>query len=183
MTEKNENTREQIKECLARLSGKMNIEKINIATIVKECGISRTLFYYYYEDMYALIEDLLSDDIEKAISESMRMDDALASIQHYIEKCQGYFPIIRKVLGTKYYEVAHNMVQELNLKYLRLTYADRFDGATPPKDVDFMLELLSDGLTSYAFAHCNDRPFDTKFVSETLHKMLIRARQTQQTAN
>lgn len=51
MPEKNENTKQLIKDTLYELSNEMNIEKINVASLVKACGISRTIFYYYYSDI------------------------------------------------------------------------------------------------------------------------------------
>lgn len=94
MVEKNVNTKQLIRETLFSLSSQMNKEKINIATIIKACGISRTLFYYYYSDMFDLLKDILSTNMEKVMQDCLKIEDGYKSCQYYIMCCTGYFPLM-----------------------------------------------------------------------------------------
>ncbi len=43
-----------------RLLERKPFRKITVRDIVEECGVNRTTFYYYYQDIYAIVEDLAS---------------------------------------------------------------------------------------------------------------------------
>ena len=43
-----------------RLLLKKPFRKVTVRDIVEECGVNRTTFYYYYQDIYAIVEDLIS---------------------------------------------------------------------------------------------------------------------------
>lgn len=38
---------------------RMPLEKITVTALIKACNIGRNTFYYHYEDIYALLDDLL----------------------------------------------------------------------------------------------------------------------------
>ncbi len=51
-------TRQAIMDAFLRLLKKRPFSKITVRDIVEECGVNRTTFYYYYQDIYAIVEDL-----------------------------------------------------------------------------------------------------------------------------
>ncbi|CDC62500.1 putative dihydroxyacetone kinase regulator [Clostridium sp. CAG:448] len=51
-------TRNAIIESFIRLATRNPLEKITVKDIVDACGVNRNTFYYYFQDMYALVEDL-----------------------------------------------------------------------------------------------------------------------------
>lgn len=51
-------TKSSIVESFVRLSARVPVDKITVKDIVDNCGINRNTFYYYFQDMYALIEEL-----------------------------------------------------------------------------------------------------------------------------
>lgn len=42
--------------------------KITVTDIVNRCGINRNTFYYYYQDMFALVDELLKVDLQEILS-------------------------------------------------------------------------------------------------------------------
>ena len=38
---------------------RMPFERITVTALIKECNIGRNTFYYHYEDIYALLDDML----------------------------------------------------------------------------------------------------------------------------
>ncbi|MBQ2718959.1 MAG: TetR family transcriptional regulator [Clostridia bacterium] len=53
-------TRQAIMDSFLRLLERKPFPKITVRDIVEECGVNRTTFYYYYQDIYAIVEDLFS---------------------------------------------------------------------------------------------------------------------------
>lgn len=43
-----------------RLLTRKPFSKVTVRDIVEECRVNRTTFYYYYQDIYAIVEDLVS---------------------------------------------------------------------------------------------------------------------------
>lgn len=51
-------TRQAIMDAFLRLLSKKPFRKVTVRDIVEECGVNRTTFYYYYQDIYAIVEDM-----------------------------------------------------------------------------------------------------------------------------
>ena len=54
-------TRKLIMDSFINLSGKMEFKDITIKDITTEAMINRATFYYYFEDIYDLLEKVLSE--------------------------------------------------------------------------------------------------------------------------
>ena len=69
-------TKKAIMEAFLRLVGKKSLDKITVRDIVDECGINRNTFYYHFQDMYAVLEEICHDAIarmprERSLPETM----------------------------------------------------------------------------------------------------------------
>lgn len=60
-------TRKAIKEAFIKLLEQRPLAEITIKDIVEECGINRNSFYYHYQDLPALVEEILKEDAEDII--------------------------------------------------------------------------------------------------------------------
>lgn len=58
-------TKKAILESFLHLLGKKPIDKITVRDIVDDCGINRNTFYYYFQDIYAVLEDLIHSLFEQ----------------------------------------------------------------------------------------------------------------------
>ncbi len=61
-------TKEDIRASLLRLLSQKPINKITVRDIVEDCGINRNTFYYHYEDIPSVIEEMITDEAEKIIA-------------------------------------------------------------------------------------------------------------------
>lgn len=61
-------TKKAIIRTFLDLLNKRSLDKITVKDIVAECGINRNTFYYYYKDIYDLIEDILRTEIQSVRS-------------------------------------------------------------------------------------------------------------------
>ena len=54
-------TRAAIKEAFLKLLNQRPLNQITIKDIVEDCGINRNSFYYHFEDLPALVEEMVAD--------------------------------------------------------------------------------------------------------------------------
>ena len=60
-------TRRAIKETFTALLEERPLNDITVKDIVERCGINRNSFYYHYQDLPALIEEIIKEDAEAII--------------------------------------------------------------------------------------------------------------------
>lgn len=61
----NQSTQKAIQEEFLDQLGHKPLNKITVSSIVQNCRINRNTFYYYYQDIYDLLQDILNNDMEK----------------------------------------------------------------------------------------------------------------------
>ena len=67
-------TKNAIRSTFIHLLEEKPLNQITIKMIVEECGINRNSFYYHYQDLPALIEDIMQDNADKIINENPTID-------------------------------------------------------------------------------------------------------------
>lgn len=60
-------TRKAIKESFIKLLEQRPLHSITVKDIVEECGINRNSFYYHYQDLPALVEEIVKEEAEGII--------------------------------------------------------------------------------------------------------------------
>lgn len=61
-------TKNAILNSFVGLLNKYPLNKISVKDIVDDCGINRSTFYYYFEDIYALLSELFQSETEKILN-------------------------------------------------------------------------------------------------------------------
>lgn len=78
-------TKMAITNCFIELSEEMPIEKITVTEITRRCGINRNTFYYHYQDVYSLLEEIIYTKCEKLfVSDRKEGDDSWPSTLRFI---------------------------------------------------------------------------------------------------
>ena len=62
-------TKKAIKESFLKLLEEKSYSSITVKDIVADCGVNRNTFYYHYQDMPALLEEIVRDDCNRIINE------------------------------------------------------------------------------------------------------------------
>ena len=57
-------TRRAIKESFLKLLNQRPLNQITIKDIVEDCGINRNSFYYHFEDLPALVEEMVAEQVQ-----------------------------------------------------------------------------------------------------------------------
>ena len=67
-------TGKAIKESFIKLLTEKPLNKISVKDIVEDCGINRNSFYYHYQDIPALLLEIVTDEIEKLVNDYPTID-------------------------------------------------------------------------------------------------------------
>ena len=88
------------------------VKKITIRDIVEACGITRNTFYYYFHDIYEVLEHALAAGIERIGEESESIEDFLGAAFSF---CTEY----QKVLYNLYHSVGYEPLADYLKKQVR----------------------------------------------------------------
>ena len=58
-------TKQAICASFINLLNSRPLDQITVKDIVEDCGVNRKTFYYYYQDIYALVDDLFANELER----------------------------------------------------------------------------------------------------------------------
>lgn len=62
-------TKTAIRTALIKLLNENPINRITVKDIVRECGINRNTFYYHYEDLPSLLEEIINNEADRIIGQ------------------------------------------------------------------------------------------------------------------
>ncbi len=65
-------TRKAIKESFLKLLNERPISQITVRDVVEDCGINRNSFYYHYQDLQALVVEILQENTDRILAEGLR---------------------------------------------------------------------------------------------------------------
>ncbi len=73
-------TKKAITDTFLELLNEKRLDRITVKDIVARCGVSRKTFYYYFDDIYDLLEKCLEDMKQEAVSKINDIDSFEAEL-------------------------------------------------------------------------------------------------------
>lgn len=67
-------TKQAIRNSFIKLLNERPVNQITIKDIVEDCGINRNSFYYHYQDLPSMIEEIVLDEINVIIRQNPTID-------------------------------------------------------------------------------------------------------------
>lgn len=67
-------TRRAIKETFLKQLNQRPLSQITVKDIVEDCGINRNSFYYHYQDLPALLEEVIAERVQALMSDHPTID-------------------------------------------------------------------------------------------------------------
>lgn len=103
-------TKQAIKETFLRQLSQRPLSKITVKDIVEECGINRNSFYYHFEDLPALVEDIVAERVSELVERHPTIDS--------VEQC--FDTLVEFVMQNKraIYNVYNSMSRDIFERYL-----------------------------------------------------------------
>ena len=129
------NTKERIVEAYAELETERPIEKITVTALVERSRITRKTFYYYFKDIYDLMEYRMEREMKRVMEETMSQTDpekALTQLYMYIMENQKHiralaesaqFMALRRRMGDKAYQYFYNHMEQSGM-FRNMTLAE-----------------------------------------------------------
>ncbi len=134
--------KDAIKKTFVELLEEMPMSQITVKMIVEKCGINRNSFYYYYQDIPALIEELVKDEADAIITQY----DSIDSIETALRATISFGEKNRRAILHIYNSVSRDVFEQYLWKvcdYVITTYAKTlFHGVKiAPSDAEIILRF------------------------------------------
>ncbi|MCI9337439.1 MAG: TetR family transcriptional regulator [Lachnospiraceae bacterium] len=78
-------TKMAIKATFVKLLDQKPLSQITVKDIVEECGVNRNSFYYHFQDIPALIEEIVTETADQIIAEHPTVDSLEACLNGALE--------------------------------------------------------------------------------------------------
>lgn len=136
-------TKKEIISTFFKLLEQKPLSKITVKNIVEACGINRNTFYYYYKDIYDLVDDIFNYETEKVTSQNPVhghwQDGCLQSMHYLVEHSM----IIHNVFNSIGIETIKRYLFKTAHRLL-ITFSDRVtDGKVSAEDRKFIADFYS----------------------------------------
>ena len=100
-------TKKAIRESFIKLLNERPLNKITVKDIVEDCGVNRNSFYYHYQDLPALLEDIVSDEVKRIVEEYQEIgsiEDCFRATISFALKNRRAVLHIYKSMNREYYD-------------------------------------------------------------------------------
>ena len=102
-------------QSLKKLLSVRKLDKITVKDIVEDCGVNRQTFYYYFRDIYDLLEWNFQDAAEKLIRSGLDQKDWRAGPVAVLE----YLRENQALVWNAYHSISHEAVSNFLKRTLR----------------------------------------------------------------
>ena len=102
-------------QSLKKLLSVRKLDKITVKDIVEDCGVNRQTFYYYFRDIYDLLEWNFQDAAEKLIRSGLYQKDWRAGPGAVLE----YLRENQALVWNAYHSISHEAVSNFLKRTLR----------------------------------------------------------------
>ncbi len=168
-------TKKAIMDTFLRLMEKKPLEKITLRDLVDECGINRNTFYYYFQDIYAVLEEFCDQTVQELPKDGSIFDTVSA-----------LYARIEQFVAT-HHRAARTLAFSLGFEGLDRYFGERFEplmatiisqkyGFTPSK---IFLRFLRHGLIGLGLCILRGEKLSDDIEAELHHLLSLPPRQNQ----
>lgn len=125
-------TRKAIKETFLRQLSQRPLSQITVKDIVEECGINRNSFYYHFEDLPALVEEILREQMERLITAHPTID----SVEEGFDAIVEFAMENRRAIYHIYNSLSRDVFERHLMEVCRYIVSAYIDSAVPPNALD-----------------------------------------------
>lgn len=100
---------------LKKLLSTRKLDKITVKDIAEDCGVNRQTFYYYFRDIYDLLEWNFRDATEHPIRSGLERGDWRSGVKAVTE----YLQENRTLVWNAYHSISHESVSDFLKRTLR----------------------------------------------------------------
>ena len=132
-----------------------SLDKITVKDIVDDCDISRNTFYYNYQDIYAVIEELFESELE-SLYQQTDTSDLCSLMREFCRLLKKYEAVVCSVMNSSRKMYIENLLK-LRIKDCVSRYVkSQAAGLTVSPDIeDFVAGFYSNAIIGYMFEWIN----------------------------
>ena len=110
-------TKQTIIDCFWLFLETKSIDKITVKDIVEYCNINRNTFYYYYADIYQLLEDALTNKLKNKSHHISDYESLYDVYIHSIAPFTNHKQAIQHIYNSKAKDVFESYIFNISKKY------------------------------------------------------------------
>ena len=135
-------TRRAIKETFWKLLNQRPLNQITVKDIVEDCGINRNSFYYHFEDLPALVEEIVGEQVQALIRNHPTISSVEecfdAVIELVMENKRAIYHIYSSLSRDVFERYLMEACQYIVDTYLKAEFAGR---SISPGDLDVLIRF------------------------------------------
>ncbi len=139
-------------------------DKITVRDIVEACEINRNTFYYYYSDIYDLLEEIFTKKIKQMLDSHKEGNSWVASFMKVAYEAYEHKKMIYNICSSRSYEYLENyMYRACNQIIIDVVKHSAEGMDVPEEDIEFIASFYE-----YGFAGVISEWFKTGMREEPL---------------
>lgn len=116
-------TKKAIVASFVKLLNERPFDKIAVKDIVEDCGVNRNTFYYYYRDIYALLEDVFeteaADIIDANLTYSSWQEGLIHSTRFALENKRAIYHIYNSLNREALERYLYRVTEDMMIRFVR----------------------------------------------------------------
>ena len=149
-------TRETIKTAFLELLDEIPYSQITVKKLVEKCGINRNSFYYHFEDIPSLMEEIIREQFDEIVKKYHSTDSIVEGIDAIIESFTQYRRAVMHIYRSMKREVFEQHLMN-TCEYFVTCYADN---AIRREDMDGLIRENRELIINYYKCVCFDLMID-----------------------
>lgn len=121
-------TKDLIKETFLNILDQTPFDKITVTDIVQTCGINRNTFYYHFQDIYHLVDEVMEDDFfnlrKEEVSYSTLKETLMAGLKKVRERKRSCYHLYRSEYREAMLRFLYRIVLESTELYFEVLADD-----------------------------------------------------------
>lgn len=100
-------TKKIIMDTFMELVREQTLDKVSVKELVESCEINRNTFYYYYKDLYDLMDDIFETEMQLAVKRQLQYD----TWQEEFRDAAAFLIENRLLIAHMYYSKSRDMLE------------------------------------------------------------------------
>ena len=145
-------TRQAIMYSLLKLLQEKSIDKITVKDICELCEINRNTFYYYYSDIYQVLEELLKFETEESLKEDQKYESFYEDFLKRYHLIIEYKKAVYNLYNSKNRDLILKYFQDITEDFVeKYVYKEVKGKKLLPEDIKFIIDFYSSSMIGNIF--------------------------------
>ena len=145
-------TRQAIMYSLLKLLQEKSIDKITVKDICELCEINRNTFYYYYSDIYQVLEEFLKFETEKSLKEDQKYESFYEDFLKRYHLIIEYKKAVYNLYNSKNRDLILKYFQDITEDFVeKYVYKEVKGKKLLPEDIKFIIDFYSSSMIGNIF--------------------------------